>query len=587
MSNKLRERKPKEKQKEQIEQGIIIEESSRRSKNDDHGLNYNDSRTILGGEDVGLMALFFIVGLWIRTRGLEYPNGVTFDEYHFGRFIAFYIRGLFFIDVHPPLVKLIFSYVAYLAGFDGNFSFSYIGHPYESDWYYYVRLVPAISNILQMLVIYITCRVMKLRTLAAVIVTTLFLLDNSQVVQSRFMLIDSVLLLFMQIGLLFSIIAARYSRIFSAKYHFYLFISGLFLALAMSSKFTALSYVGTVIVHQSFVFIRYLFTSRKNNKEHNPQVISGVVVVSETEQSTSSRIVSLSYKFFFAILICIIIPIIVVFMICVAVHFYALPYYVVPYPEGPPKPDNFDKYPRAMGNEYFSTLLPEGTSRSQIQHFSVRDYLYYLNVYVYHVYLFSFPAEQVHSSQTNWYEWVFATAKPIIYWQEGSHPDMKWVVNCFNPGFNWIILFLLCSFFALPFLQMWWISLKSNSAMGDRLVQSTKTYFSVEGTAFFIGWAATLIPFGFFFGPSFLYHYYPGACLVLLLGAIVLEIILHTLSNSYWRLVLYSIISLALLNLLLMFYFLSPWIYGTSMPSTSHDRRFLLGRWITQPPPQS
>lgn len=47
-----------------------------------------------------------------------------FDEQHFGGFTFDYLRGEFFMDVHPPLGKMLFSLVAYLLGYDGKFSFA-------------------------------------------------------------------------------------------------------------------------------------------------------------------------------------------------------------------------------------------------------------------------------------------------------------------------------------------------------------------------------------------------------------------------------------------------------------------------------
>jgi dolichyl-phosphate-mannose-protein mannosyltransferase len=46
---------------------------------------------------------------------------------HFGGFASKYIRQVFFMDVHPPLAKLLITLSAKIGGFDGNFAFKDIG----------------------------------------------------------------------------------------------------------------------------------------------------------------------------------------------------------------------------------------------------------------------------------------------------------------------------------------------------------------------------------------------------------------------------------------------------------------------------
>jgi dolichyl-phosphate-mannose-protein mannosyltransferase len=50
-----------------------------------------------------------------------------FDEVHFGGFAAKYIRQRYFMDVHPPLAKLLITLAAFLGGFEGDFDFKDIG----------------------------------------------------------------------------------------------------------------------------------------------------------------------------------------------------------------------------------------------------------------------------------------------------------------------------------------------------------------------------------------------------------------------------------------------------------------------------
>jgi dolichyl-phosphate-mannose-protein mannosyltransferase len=49
---------------------------------------------------------------------------------HFGKYAGYYIRGTYFFDLHPPLAKMTLAYVAWLAGYDGNYVFKEIHVPY-------------------------------------------------------------------------------------------------------------------------------------------------------------------------------------------------------------------------------------------------------------------------------------------------------------------------------------------------------------------------------------------------------------------------------------------------------------------------
>lgn len=51
----------------------------------------------------------------------------SFDEVHFGKFAARYIKTRYFVDVHPPLAKLLITAAAFFSGFDGEFDFKEIG----------------------------------------------------------------------------------------------------------------------------------------------------------------------------------------------------------------------------------------------------------------------------------------------------------------------------------------------------------------------------------------------------------------------------------------------------------------------------
>ena len=54
-------------------------------------------------------------------------GGYSFDEVHFGKFASKYIKTQYFVDVHPPLAKLLITLAAFIFGYDGHFDFKDIG----------------------------------------------------------------------------------------------------------------------------------------------------------------------------------------------------------------------------------------------------------------------------------------------------------------------------------------------------------------------------------------------------------------------------------------------------------------------------
>jgi len=77
-------------------------------------------------------ALFYIsvLALVVRLAFLHHPSVVVFDEVHFGGFAQKYMTGQFFLDLHPPLARLLVTLSAWLGGFDAKFTFYNIGADY-------------------------------------------------------------------------------------------------------------------------------------------------------------------------------------------------------------------------------------------------------------------------------------------------------------------------------------------------------------------------------------------------------------------------------------------------------------------------
>jgi dolichyl-phosphate-mannose-protein mannosyltransferase len=115
---------------------------------------------------------------------------------HFGGFASDYLRREYFFDVHPPLGKLVYALVGCIFGYEGNFSFANIGLEYSADVpYLAMRIVSAIFGAMLAPTCFIILKEMKLLTTSSVFGSALILLDNALITQTRFILLDSFLIL--------------------------------------------------------------------------------------------------------------------------------------------------------------------------------------------------------------------------------------------------------------------------------------------------------------------------------------------------------------------------------------------------------
>ncbi|CAI2164674.1 4828_t:CDS:10 [Funneliformis geosporum] len=152
----------------------------------------------VGKKDLRNLAILILVAFVVRLYRIDQPTSVVFDEVHFGGFATKYIRGRFFMDVHPPLAKLLITLAGLLGGFNGNFDFKEIGKDYLEPKVPYVamRLMPASLGIFLIPISYLTIKLSGFSSTASFLVATLIIFENGLVTQSRHILLDAPLVAF-------------------------------------------------------------------------------------------------------------------------------------------------------------------------------------------------------------------------------------------------------------------------------------------------------------------------------------------------------------------------------------------------------
>ncbi|ORY53429.1 PMT-domain-containing protein [Rhizoclosmatium globosum] len=190
-----------------------------------------------------------LFALIIRLFRISNPHEVVFDEVHFGGFATKYINGQFFMDVHPPLGKLLFAAVGLLGGYNSTFTFKDIGDDYLASHVPYVtmRLLPGFLGVLLVPVSYITLRNLGVSNISAILSALMLTLDNGFVTQSRLILLDSGLIFFTGLTvMMWTDFLSNQEQPFTFTWWYPLVMTGVSLGLAGSVKWVGLFLVATI-----------------------------------------------------------------------------------------------------------------------------------------------------------------------------------------------------------------------------------------------------------------------------------------------------------------------------------------------------
>ncbi|MGH3823319.1 MAG: phospholipid carrier-dependent glycosyltransferase [Pseudonocardiaceae bacterium] len=170
-----------------------------------------------------------------RLTAITHPRAIVFDEVYFRETALRYLEGSYFFDLHPPLGKLLLAGWAKLLGVSATAQ--------STDPAVVLRILPALAGTALVAVFYLLLRELTASRRVATFGAALLLLDNAILVESRLILIDSMLLLF-GLGALTLYLASRRR---TGRVHWILLSSSALLAgLAVSTKLTGLAALGVI-----------------------------------------------------------------------------------------------------------------------------------------------------------------------------------------------------------------------------------------------------------------------------------------------------------------------------------------------------
>lgn len=185
--------------------------------------------------------VWVLTGLALLTRlwQLGVPNEIVFDEVYFRTFASNYLNGHYFFDIHPPLVKLLFASIGSL------FQLSAPQVASGDMGIILLRLLPALAGAALVPLVYLILRQLHFGRRIATLGGLCILLDNALLVESRFVLMDSLLLL-AGFGAISAYLAFRKAE--GRRRWMYVLVMSLLLGALVSTKWTGLAIVWLVSV---------------------------------------------------------------------------------------------------------------------------------------------------------------------------------------------------------------------------------------------------------------------------------------------------------------------------------------------------
>ncbi|PWA02991.1 hypothetical protein BB558_000852 [Smittium angustum] len=231
-----------------------------------------------------VLGLVFLMAAYFRLWKLSHPSKVVFDEVHFGKHAGLYINRTFFLDVHPPLAKMMFAAAGKIFGYDGKFDFKTIGLDYTSTNVPYasMRFMPAFLGLAMVPITYITIAAFGGSEEACLLGSFLVTFENSFMTISRLILLDSILIFFTGLTVMFwALFLREEGHPFTKTWWVYLILTGVNMGNALSSKWVGLFLVGTIgvwtIKDLWFRITDYRVTLNEVNKHFWARVLGLIV----------------------------------------------------------------------------------------------------------------------------------------------------------------------------------------------------------------------------------------------------------------------------------------------------------------------
>lgn len=424
-----------------------------------------------------------------------------------------------FFDIHPPLGKLILAFGGKLLGYkaDDKFVIDKIGHVYPSHIHFILlRYVSSFFSICTVPLTYCISRLLKVSSMSSILSTTTVLFDYLGLIEGRLILMDSQLLFFSQLSLLFALLLWRSPpRAYGLS-----LVTGVMCGLALSIKHTALATPALIAV-VSFFGLHFLQDSQPlNMSQCFVGVISGLIV-------------------------------------------YIIPFYIM-----------FNllwlsggKYDKFMPLHFRRTLI----GSSDYDELAARKSFIRLFLYLNRKMIASNAGiKKRHNWESYWYQWI-VNWRGVLYYslRNGSDKTRKSQIYLLgNPAISLLILTCVVSFLTLLCVRIRYRHSFRTTTTDDDI----KWQWKIGNGVFCLwGWLCNLLPFILVDRAAFLYHYIPGMFYGQLLCGVLFDFLPRNV-RAMASIAVMCVVAAA-------FAYWSPWVYALELTDAQHAQRRWYGRW--------
>lgn len=457
--------------------------------------------------------LILLISSIVHLFRFGFPKSVVFDEVFYGNFMTYYWQGTYFFDQHPQFFKILIAFVGQLFGLSNlNANWDSIGNQLPTELIL-VRIVSIISGIVLPLVIYYICRRFDISKTASTVGALLVTFENSLIVQSRYILPDVVMLLFGFLAILFYLEYTR--RMMDSNKAFFLAISTISAGIALSIKWTGLTFLFMIILLESY---RYYYNSNslKEYFRYIPIFIGKYLLICGF-----------------------------IYVSLFAIHFSILPL------SG--KGDVF------MTNDFQKTLVGNTESGNQTIEISFWQKFAELNRVMYQT---NAGMTATHPNSSKWYTWPIMM-RSVFYWQGNSGTGTEtnaYIYLLGNPFIYW--LGSLTMIFTILYIIIKLILHKNIS----RDPNTSKLLLFIA-----VGYLANWLPFALIGRVMFLYHYE----VALIFSIIAITYWISSLQPKNKKVVSIVLVFFTLIS----FIYWSPLTYGLPLDNDQLQQRMWLSGW--------